>query len=169
MSPRADAELLELPAVSRRPIALLCYRAARLPWRKEEGQSMVELALTLPVLMMFIIGFMQFCLVFYTYNAISEMAREGTRYAMVRGASCVTSASASCTVTAANVNSYVQGITLLNGKSSAMTVSTTYPDGNESAGSRVKVSISYVYGLTIPFTKLQPITLNTSSMTYIIQ
>jgi len=161
MSSAPHTQVREVGGRYRRMICLLL--------RRKEGQSLVELALTLPVLMTFMFGFMQVCMAFYTYDAISETAREGTRYAMVRGSSCVTSGGASCTVTAADVNTFAQGIHFLNGSNSAMTVATTYPDGNEAPGSRVKVSITYVFGFTIPFTAFKPITLSTSSMVYIIQ
>jgi len=145
------------------------YRIQSCQARSDDGHAMVELAVTMPVMMMFIIGFMQLCMAFYTYDAISEMAREGTRYAIVRGSTCVTPVNGSCTVNAANVNAFVKSIGFLNGNSSALTVATTYPDGNEAPGSRVKVSISYLFEFTIPFTSIKPITMSTSSTMYIIQ
>jgi hypothetical protein len=137
--------------------------------RNEDGQSIIELALTLPILMTFSIGFMQICMAFYIHEAISEEVREGTRYAMVRGSSCLTSGGASCTATAADVNTVVSGIGFVNPNSGSMVVNTTYPDGNENPGSRVKVSVQFVFGLSIPFTSIQPISMSTSSTMYIIQ
>jgi len=130
---------------------------------------LIEFALSAPILLAFAIGFMEFCMAFYTYDAISELAREGTRYAIVRGATCVTSGGSSCTVTAANVNTYVMGQGFLNSSKGSMQVNTTYPDGNESPGSRVKVVVSYVFGFTIPFSSIKPASMSSTSEMYIIQ
>jgi len=106
---------------------------------------------------------------FYSYSMISELAREGSRYAMVRGTSCVTSGQASCTASASAINAYVAGVGYPNLAGGVMTVSTTYPDGTSAAGNRVKVGIQYVFPVRMPFLPPNPITLNTSSTMYIVQ
>lgn len=50
---------------------------------KERGQSLVELALILPVLMLVLVGIFDFGRAFYAYNALSNAAREGARYGTV--------------------------------------------------------------------------------------
>ncbi len=50
---------------------------------KERGQSLVELALILPVLILVLLGILDFGRAFYAYNAISNAAREGARYGTV--------------------------------------------------------------------------------------
>lgn len=47
------------------------------------GQSLVELALILPVLMLVLVGILDFGRAFYAYNAISNAAREGARYGTI--------------------------------------------------------------------------------------
>lgn len=46
----------------------------------EKGQSLVELALLLPVLIMLLMGTVDLGRAFYTYVAITNAAREGARY-----------------------------------------------------------------------------------------
>src|ERR1700727_887685 len=99
--------------------------------RREEGDSLVEFALTFPIVLAFLLGLTAMCLGYYTYEWISECAREGTRYAIVHGANCETSAGASCTATASDVNSFVSSIGLPNLGGGTMTANTTYPDGDE--------------------------------------
>jgi len=115
------------------------------------------------------LGFIQVCFLFYTYDAISELAREGTRYAIVRGATCTTSYGTSCTATASDVNTFVSGIGLLNSTKNGMQIATTYPDGNQAPGSRVKVTVQYVYGFTLPFTNMRPLSITASSQAFILQ
>jgi Flp pilus assembly protein TadG len=136
---------------------------------REEGQSTVELAIALPFLLSFIFGLMQVCIAFYIYESMSELAREGTRYAMVHGASCVTSSSASCTATAAEIESYVNSIGLLNSGAAPMTVTASFPDGNENVGSRVQVVVKYTFPFNVPFMKSTSLSMSSTSEMYILQ
>ena len=71
----------------------------------EQGQAIIEIALALPVIAAFTFMMIELCLAFYSFCMISESAREGTRYAIVRGATCQTSAGGSCTASASTINS----------------------------------------------------------------
>jgi Flp pilus assembly protein TadG len=136
---------------------------------EEDGQSMVEAAVTLPVLFTLLFCFMEMCLAFYSHNMISELAREGTRYAMVRGASCLTTASASCQVTTSQVNSFVSGIGFPNLGGGTITPVASYPDGNAAIGSRVQVLVTYVFPITMPFVPTSSITMTSTSVATIVQ
>ncbi len=137
--------------------------------RSEEGGALVEFALTVPILMSFFFGLIEVSMALYMHQVLSECAREGTRYAMVRGSTCVNGSGASCTTTASAVNSYVSGLTWPNIGGAPMVVSTTFPDGNQSPGSRVQVYVTYAFPYRVPF--IPPTTLNMSStsVTYIVQ
>jgi Flp pilus assembly protein TadG len=139
------------------------------PARSEEGGALVEFALTVPILFTFFFGLIEVSMALYMHQVLSECAREGTRYAMVHGSTCVNGAGSSCTMTAASVNSYVSGLTWPNIGGAPIVVSTTFPDGNQSPGSRVKVYVSYAFPYRVPF--IPPTTLNMSStsVTYIVQ
>ena len=56
-----------------------------LKWLKKSqaGQAMVELALTLPILLMLIGGIVDFGWLFYNKIALNNAAREGARYAVI--------------------------------------------------------------------------------------
>jgi Flp pilus assembly protein TadG len=135
----------------------------------EEGSTLVEFAVTLPTLMGLIFCFINICLMMYTYAMVSDSAREGTRYAMVRGASCPSTANPTCETTAAQVNTYVSGVSWPNVAGGTITPNTTYPDGNESVGSHVQVTVTYTYHLVLPFMPNKTFTLSSTSKTTIIQ
>ncbi len=135
----------------------------------EEGSSLVEFTLSVPVLLTFFFGLIQVCIATYTRTAISECAREGTRYAMVHGSSCETSTNASCTLTAPAINSYVSGASWPNIGGGTMTANTTYPDGNESPGSRVQVTVTYAFPFRVPYVPVSTLTLSSTSVMYIVQ
>jgi len=49
--------------------------------RKSRGQSFVELAIVLPVLLFLLIGFVEVGAVIYTYLGMLDVAREAARFA----------------------------------------------------------------------------------------
>ncbi len=135
----------------------------------EAGQAIIEVAIALPVIVTFMFAMIELCLVFYSDCMISESAREGTRYAIVRGATCQTSTGASCTASASAINSAVSSLGWPNLGNGTLTANTTYPDGNENPGSRVQVVVSYVFPYNIPFMPKGSIHMSSTSVMYIIQ
>ncbi len=151
-----------------RPGKKLCRQIAAARGR-EEGSTLIEFALTFSCLLTLIFCVMELCLVFYAYDMISDCAREGTRYAMVRGASCPNTTTPTCEVTAAQVNSYVSALKVPNLGNGTMTVTTSYPDGNEAVGSRVQVKVSYVFPIKMPFVPKNSLNMASTSVMYILQ
>jgi Flp pilus assembly protein TadG len=144
------------------------------PVQGESGQAMIEVAVVLPVMLTLVIGLMEVCMAFYTHEYISELAREGTRYAVVHGSTCETSAGASCTASTTNsdsssVYSYVKGLGWPNIGGGTLTPVVTYPDGDEAPNHRVKVSITYQFPYRIPFIPASTLSMTSSSTMYIIQ
>jgi len=55
--------------------------------KKEDGQAIVELALTLPILIMILCAIIDFGWLFMNQNSIDYASREGARYAIVHSTS----------------------------------------------------------------------------------
>lgn len=51
--------------------------------RRQEGQSLVEVAFVLPVLLLILLGIFDFGRAIFAYNLVSNAAREGARAAIV--------------------------------------------------------------------------------------
>jgi Flp pilus assembly protein TadG len=147
------------------------------PASRDEGGSLIEFAVTLPVLFGLIFCFMETCMALYTYEMISNSARQGTRYAMVRGAACPSATNPTCEVTAAQVNTYVSGLGWPNVGGGQVTPTTCYfssgnscsSSGSESPGSTVQVTVSYTFQVTMPFVPKQSITMSSTAKATIIQ
>lgn len=135
----------------------------------EQGQALVEAAIALPLVIAFALTMIELCLAMYSYCLISESAREGTRYAIVHGASCMTATNTSCTATASSINSYVSGLGWPNLGAGTLTPATTFPDGNLNAGSRVQITVTYVFPINLPFVPQNSISMSSSSVMYFIQ
>jgi len=137
--------------------------------KSESGQAIVEIAIALPVIAAFTFTMIELCLAFYTFCMISESAREGTRYAIVRGATCQTSTGGSCTASASTINSVVSHLGWPNLGTGTLSANTTYPDGNENPGSRVQIVVSYVFPYNIPFAPKGTLDMSSTSVMYIVQ
>lgn len=105
--------------------------------RGERGSALVESALCFLVFMFMVLGTMEFGLMVFSYNQVSYAARDGARYAAVRGASSGHAA------TAATVSTYVTS-NIVGLKSANVTVTTTWSPNNN-PGSTVKVNVQYIY------------------------
>lgn len=137
--------------------------------RCQDGQAMVEFAITFSVLVTFFFAFIQICLIFYSYSMIAESAREGSRYAILHGATCVTPAQVSCTASVSGINSYISANGWANLGGGTMTPSTSFPDGNQNPGSRVLVKVQYAFPVNVPFLPSNSISMASTSEMYIVQ
>jgi Flp pilus assembly protein TadG len=70
--------------------------------RNQEGQSLVEFALSSILFFTVVFGIVQFGLAVWQYNTVSNLAQEGARWASVRGSS------SSMPATAADLQAFVE-------------------------------------------------------------
>jgi len=153
----------------------------------DRGSALVEYAIVLTVFVTFLFAIMDFSRFLYTYHFVSEVAREGTRYAVVRGSTyrttaCTSTFTFACNATAANVTSYVQGLTPPEITSSSLTVATTWPgaaptgaetacnttNGNNSPGCLVQVAVCYPFKFMLPFLSKSASTWTVSSTSVMV-
>lgn len=55
----------------------------RLQCHRDNGQELVEYAIVLPLLMLLLLGIMEFAIVIFSYDTIANAAREGARYGII--------------------------------------------------------------------------------------
>jgi Flp pilus assembly protein TadG len=135
---------------------------------EESGHEQVEFAVSAVLLLSVIFGMFAVCQLLYCYHYVAYVAREGTRYAAVRGSTwhgtlCAASTSLNCTASATNVATLISDITPLGFLASNLVVSTTWPgttptgagcastNGVNSPGCTVVVKVTYSYRYTVPF------------------
>jgi Flp pilus assembly protein TadG len=167
------------PSISCRAGANPLLRRLLQAARGEQGEAMVEMAITSVILFLFLIGIIEISLALYSHAAVSEAAREAARYAMVRGStSCTNTPSlTNCNATQAQIQTYVQGRKYPGLTSSNITVTTTWLSASTSQpttwstcspgpcsnapGNVVQVVVTYPFPLSIPF--WNSMTINTGS------
>jgi Flp pilus assembly protein TadG len=151
--------------------------------REDAGAAKIEFVLSAMVLMMVIFGAMDLARAGCVFHFVSYAAQQGTRYAMVRGASwgtsCASATSLGCTASSSNVQSYVQGLAAPGVTSSNISVTTTWPgttisgsttgctSNTNAAGCLVKVKVSYSFNFIMSFLPRSAMTFTGTSETVI--
>lgn len=119
--------------------------------RAQAGQSLTELPIVLVLFLVVTFGIVDAGRLIFMYNTVSLSAREGVRYAVVRGSASGHAA------TADDITAYVQSKTV----GLPVTVDQDFwPDGNNDPGSSVKVTVHSTFSAVTPFV---PGTINLTS------
>lgn len=154
--------------------------------RSQEGATLVETALSFGVLLALLFGVIEIAFALYTYDFVSEAAREGARYAIVRGStSCTNTPSlTNCNATAAQIKTYVQSLGFPSFTTSNLTVTTSWFTASASPGTSwsscssgtcnapgnaAQVVVTYAFPLAIPFWKSQTVNMSSTSQMIIAQ
>jgi Flp pilus assembly protein TadG len=151
---------------------------------RSKGQTLVETALSLVVLLAVLFGLMFLALTLYSYHYISEAAREGTRYAIVRGSAC-TGWTSACPAGAADIQNYVANLGYLagittsdvavewcnppTGGATVTCSSSTSAPGYNAPGNLVQVKVTYSATLLLPMISSTPLTMSSTSQMMISQ
>ena len=94
-------------------------------WKGQRGSEILEYALVLPILMVLVMGIMDFGLIFFSYETLESAVREGARVGVIDPTD------------QANIASAVRGQTIgLN--QSALNIGVSYPGSN-----LIQVSATY--------------------------
>ena len=143
----------------------------------ELGTSTVEFALSASLLFMLVIGTVYMAWALYSYNIVSEAAREAVRYAIVRGADC--HFGSPCTpATKADLQTYVEHLGFPG--SSKMVVGTpvwaAYPAGGTCAnagcngpGNQITVTVTLSFPVVIPFVPHRTLSMSNTAALVISQ
>ncbi len=108
--------------------------------RDERGTALIEMAFTLPLLLLISVGIIEFGRAFQTWQVLTNAAREGARVAVLPGYSDA--------MVSARVQTYVQAGVLGAGVTPTVTIQRSVPVsyGTGSAtGSRVIISYPYKF------------------------
>jgi Flp pilus assembly protein TadG len=155
----------------------------------EEGQSIVETAMSLTILITFMFAVFEVGLALYSYHFVSEAAREGTRYAIVRG---FTAGSTNCTApgpptcraqggsNTGDIATYVKYLGFPGINPNNMTVNSTwsaYPTGTSctpsascnNPGNLVTITVQYSFPVVVPFVPNHTYTMTSQSAMIIAQ
>jgi Flp pilus assembly protein TadG len=138
----------------------------------------METAMSSIILLTFMFGVMEAGFALYSYHFISEAAREGTRYAIVRGSSagsaCASYSSSACMASTADIQDYVKNIGFPGINPNNMTVNVAkigFPAGVtctpsascNNPGNLITVTVQYSFPLNVPFIPAHTYTMSSTS------
>jgi Flp pilus assembly protein TadG len=134
---------------------------------RERGASLPETAIIMSALLLVLCGIIDFGRAMYTYAFVAQIAREGARWAMVRGSQC-TVLNDCPNVSSAQVQTYVQSLSEGPTAASQISATATWPPSEcvpgstgEAPGCVVQVVVTYPFKfMVIPFL------LNTPAITF---
>lgn len=127
---------------------------------------MVEFALAATALLLFVFGILEFGRALFTYHTVSNAARMGARWAMVRGANC--SVLPDCDASA-NIQPFVQSQIVAVMDPSSVTASVSWPGssscsaGSDARGCPVSVTVTYPFSFSLPFISSQVLNISSTS------
>ena len=104
-------------------------------WRRQRGQSLVETALMIWVIITVVFSVFELGWLMYTYSVLADAANEGVRYAIVHSGGDPAGTQAKVKAFASTSMHDV----------SAITVTVTSPDGTYAPPNRVRVTVTYTY------------------------
>jgi Flp pilus assembly protein TadG len=139
----------------------------------QRGSSLVETSIVMVVLLLILFGIIDFGRLMYTYAFVAQLARQGARYAIVRGSQC--SVLSNCpNVTSAQIQTYVQSLSEGATTASAISSTTTWACPNdqsssENPGCTANVSVSYTFNPIFPYIKIGSLKLTSTSQMVISQ
>jgi Flp pilus assembly protein TadG len=143
---------------------------------RERGASLPETAIVISAILALTFGIIDFGRAMYTYDFVAQLAREGTRWAAVRGSqSCTNSANtlADCNASAANIQSYVQSLSQGATVASSITATPTYScptgSGTNAPGCTISLTVSYPFKFVLPYLPKAGITMASTSEMVISQ
>jgi Flp pilus assembly protein TadG len=77
--------------------------------KRDSGVALLEFSLAMFTVLLLLFGIIDIGRALFTYDWVSDAARQATRFAMVRGSDC-SGLSGGCPASADNVNDYVTGL-----------------------------------------------------------
>ena len=129
----------------------------------ERGATILEFAIAFVLTFVLIFGMIDFARALYSYHFLSNAAREGARYASVRGASCDPAAVTPCSAGGDDIQAFVRQIAPAGIDKTVVTINQNsnflYPNPNNLPicgttpnypGCTVQVQVSYPFNFIFP-------------------
>lgn len=145
---------------------------------RQRGASLPETVIVMGVLLAMIFGIIDFGRATYTYAFVAQLARQGARWAIVRGSSCT--ALDHCNATQDQIQTYVRSLSTGATDPTQIKIPTngvtwgSCPPGfsNNAPGCTVTVTVNYPFTFMLPYLPKsgigQPMTIQMSSTSQMV-
>jgi Flp pilus assembly protein TadG len=139
---------------------------------RERGASLPETAIVMGVVLALLFGIVDFGRAMYTYAFVAQLAREGARWAIVRGAQCTQLDH--CNASSSDVQTYVQSLSEGATNANGITVTAIWPTcppglSGKQPGCTVNVNVAYKFAFIAPFVSHLTMPMSSTSQMVISQ
>jgi Flp pilus assembly protein TadG len=143
----------------------------------QRGSSLPETVIVMSVLLALMFGIIDFGRALYTYGFVTTIAREGARWASVRGSSCALLDHCPANSGTTDIETYVQGLSEGATTASSLTATLSFPScpagvsstPTNKPGCNAMVTVSYPFTFIAPFVSNAKITMTSTSQMVISQ
>lgn len=139
-------------------------------YHHQRGASLPETVIVMTVLLALMFGIIDFGRALYTYSFVAQLARQGARWIIVRGADCSVLDHCNATSTCSTTNdlqTYVRGLSIgatnQNNITACATYGTTACTTTHTPGCTITVTVSYPFNFMLPFLPSTGISMSSSS------
>jgi Flp pilus assembly protein TadG len=141
----------------------------------ERGAGMAETAIVMGVVLSLLFGIIDFGRTMYTYAFVAQLARQGARWAIVRGDQCTLLDH--CSATSTDVQTYVRSLSYGATDANRIAVTATWSAAScppnatteKQPGCVVSVNVQYPFRFIAPFLGLATINMSSTSRMVISQ
>jgi len=142
----------------------------------ERGATLVESAIVLSLLLTLMFGIVDFGRAFYAYDFVNHLARQGARWAIVRGSLCSGLDHCPARQGSADIQPYVQSLSEGGTDASQITAVLNFPScagapggPSDAPGCVAQVTVTYPFKFLLPFVNVGNFQMTSSSQMVISQ
>lgn len=144
---------------------------------RERGSSLPETAIVMAVVLALLFGIVDFGRALYTYSFVTQLARQGARWMIVRGSQSCSGPIDNCGAQSSALQTYVRSLNVGATNPSNMTATATFPTCTASTGNGgangpgcvVAVTVTYPFTFIAPFVSKATINMSSTSQMVISQ
>lgn len=141
--------------------------------KAERGSTLVETAFVMTALLTVLLGIIDFGRALYTYSFVAQLARQGARWAIVRGSTCTMLDHCPAQSGNTDIQPYIRGLSYGATTAGNINANLSFPGsncatgasggGNNAPGCVARVTVSYQFNFMLPFMP-HPMMSSTSEM-----
>jgi len=142
---------------------------------RERGASLPETALVIAIVLTLMFGIIDFGRALYTYGFVAQLAREGARWAIVRGSECTKLDHCPAQGGTTDIEPYIQSLSEGATNASSIVATLQWPNcpngatGSNSPGCTAEVTVTYPFTFMLPYLPKAAITMSSTSEMVISQ
>lgn len=141
------------------------------PRNRERGTTLVETAVVMAVLLTIMFGIIDFGRALYTYSFVANAAREGARWAIVRGSKCTLLDHCPAVTGSTDIQPYVQSLSEGATNPARIQANLQFPScpsgssggSNNAPGCIAEVTVKYPFTFMLPFLPTTGMTMSSTS------